>query len=77
MHIDKKFDKANRIVDSYMIYEKSGEVEISLSVSEVGFWLWDIFLHRGRAGYYWLKLCTYLSLFFIFQVEKLLLSKSF
>lgn len=28
MHIDKKFDKANRIVDSYMIYEKSGEVEI-------------------------------------------------
>lgn len=42
MHIDKKFDKANRIVDSYMIYEKSGEVEISLSVSEVGFWLWDV-----------------------------------
>lgn len=39
MHIDKKFDKANRIVDSYMIYEKSGEVEISLLVSEVGFWL--------------------------------------
>lgn len=23
MHIDKKFDKANRIVDSYMIYEKA------------------------------------------------------
>ena len=43
MHIDKKFDKANRIVDSYMIYEKSGEVEISLSVSEVGFWLRDVF----------------------------------
>lgn len=42
MHIDKKFDKANRIVDSYMIYEKSREVEISLSVSEVGFWLWDV-----------------------------------
>lgn len=77
MHIDKKFDKANRILDSYMIYEKSGEVEISLSVSEVCFWLRDVFLHRGRAGYYWLKLCTYLSLFFIFQVEKLLLSKSF
>lgn len=77
MHIDKKFDKANRIVDFYMIYEKSGEVEIFLSVSEVGFWLRDVFLHRGRAGYYWLKLCTYLSLFFIFQVEKLLLSKSF
>lgn len=23
MHIDKKFDKINRIVDSYMIYEKT------------------------------------------------------
>lgn len=23
MHIDKKFDKINRIVDSYMIYEKA------------------------------------------------------
>lgn len=23
MHIDKKFDKAKRIVDSYMIYEKA------------------------------------------------------
>lgn len=23
MHIDKKFDKANLIVDSYMIYEKA------------------------------------------------------
>lgn len=77
MHIDKKFDKANHIVDSYMIYEKAERLKFFFSVSEVGFWLWDVFLHRASAGYYWLKICAYLFLFFIFQVKKLLLTKSF